>query len=666
MPKNLSTVAISAGGTLVFCRDYKFKSFQSIEIGPQQASFEFGEKQGHSCFAMYQYDVVDNKALYSYCSFENQQAFIEHIFVPEPSKKPPYESCFFELIRETARVKEYYDLEWTPKSCDRESLLKEESQIFATFLDAIKKVRCQEYLTAANFLVLSASSFDAKKGSLHIIGSTIFQNNFKHLHNFAINGLRPYLMETNNSLEHIIDWGVYTRNRNFRCIGQHKRNDPNRILLPAEWHIASLHANPVDFFVCLPQNNNNDDDLLMDKRWMVSSTAKNRYLGHNHAKYDSYVEKKYEGLLENHMLFETFCLMFQNVFYFVPCGPFAARLVRKKNSNVQDASSNDNCLICRRRHDNENGFLWKNNQNVIMFKCYRENTPIAVNATVFHSITSGETSQKIIKEKDSKKSDLESSPNSDSVSNSELDTTSTLSFTLKTISEKQSVLKAPALNRWDRYISGLITKKCIFSLKSQPSAQDKKECAEIITHHVYCINKTKVLCRNIITGELEIILDQAFAVLVLQKINEFGTQKINLYFTKTQPASSDKKWYIAKNRGPIVGIGFISEATVAVCNIIPPEDNLEEYGQPITKSHKMADFCQIGHIYTALNFSNQKKLYIEIQSDSSEKTWVYINKKEVWAVKIFRHFERGPLSSLYKPLRFIFRGKNTEITLVEL
>lgn len=222
------------------------------------------------------------KDTYSYGSYKNVNIFCNYL---KDRIRNNRKCCFFEQLEENTPVYECYDLDW-----DLELLT--ENDVLSLFFDIRSSFRKGPHLysrdlritTATRITDLDKSTFDPKsnkildidkvpvtsclpmdskntiaapgnivvsKGSLHIVVKSRYAfKNVVHLGSF-MDVFRLYwehMVGGNEQLVNVIDWGIYTKNRQMRTVYSCKQMS-NRPLLPYRGHGYSRDAPVEDFFI---------------------------------------------------------------------------------------------------------------------------------------------------------------------------------------------------------------------------------------------------------------------------------------------------------------------------------------------------------------------------------------------------------------------------------
>ncbi|KAF9910909.1 hypothetical protein BX616_010754 [Lobosporangium transversale] len=327
-----------------------FYSQKQQGLRPQAASFKRADEAQNTFLVAHQFKLnSEGKPLWAFGSYKNLQSFLEC------TKYVPATECFFfEQIRDGTSCWEYYDLEWDPSKTE-----DTEETIFSDFLQQ-RNAFCLEYeVLASECRILSASN--AEKGSMHIIlsGSGFkFRDNTCHMKNFMD---AFHLMVKEHPLSKHIDWIVYTKNRNFRCINSAKRHDPTRVLRPAIWHNASCSAPESEFFVT---NVSADATDIVHCHLAASKGARNKVpqvQGSEQDQDQEQNEKLPPSVIKaiNTMLANMDCL-----------SQFKIGESHNNRMHLKRIRSG-HCQICNRIHDNDNAYVTIADQGKVYLHCYR-------------------------------------------------------------------------------------------------------------------------------------------------------------------------------------------------------------------------------------------------------------------------------------------------------
>lgn len=331
----------------------KYGARYFLSQSPQSKSYKYGEDKGNNFYVAHQYKIGD-KLQFSYASYEDVKTFIEHYDLV-----PDNELYFFEQIKESGKCFEYYDIEWEHTSHSQKLLEQDEEKTFREFLDMRNAYNKKYSIDDTHCRILSASSIEKNKGSLHIIISKSgysFQNNHIYMKEFMRKFKRFINDHDENSiLLSRIDWLVYSRNRNFRCIRSKKCSEKSRPFVKAKWHTESSQGNDIDFFVT---NTLDDDNVIYVK--IDEEVERSRRL-------KSYI---YQKLSDNNV--EVPCDIIHEIFNrSVYTDQYILADSNNKTIFRLQRIKKGYCAICKREHNSDNAYLTLSRSGTVYFNCYR-------------------------------------------------------------------------------------------------------------------------------------------------------------------------------------------------------------------------------------------------------------------------------------------------------
>lgn len=148
------------------------------------------------------------------------------VFLKWMMSLPAFQRRFYELIRETDIVAEFYDIDCAMENTSIEEMNALSIDMIEEFLDARNEIITDQMLSRKDIIVLSAHT--PTKLSLHIISKrTYYDNNI-------IQGLVAhdiYQCINQRDCKFNIDTSVYTKNRCFRMYKNHKFDKRNDLIL---------------------------------------------------------------------------------------------------------------------------------------------------------------------------------------------------------------------------------------------------------------------------------------------------------------------------------------------------------------------------------------------------------------------------------------------------
>ena len=215
--------------------------------GSQQKCFNANKDK--TFFLMHQKEIECGKSTNTYTAFNNITEYLNYNKKEEGRMK-----CDYELIKENQECIEYYDID---ALTDIEGIFKNktEEEIVEDFILArleYQEEMLSEYnipLRRKDFYITSTPDPKQKKVSLHIYirNGYKFKNNNIHLKNF-VKDFKEYCEVENKCVE--IDMSVYSKNRCFRLINNHKFNQPERVCKA----ITNVNKDIKNFFAVYIEN----------------------------------------------------------------------------------------------------------------------------------------------------------------------------------------------------------------------------------------------------------------------------------------------------------------------------------------------------------------------------------------------------------------------------
>ncbi|KAF9407786.1 hypothetical protein BGZ94_002559 [Podila epigama] len=325
--------------------------------GPQARCHEQGGLNSHEFFV-----AIDGPSKNEYASYKDSSVFLE-MYAGIPDSK----RCFFEQIREGQACSEYYDIDWAlGQATDRDELQRLEKQVFAVFLRMRNQHAPKYAVDSEHCRVLSASK--DMKLSLHIIiPKYVFLNN-RHLKTFML-AFRETWRSAHNDMDmallEYIDDGVYSKNRLMRILGSCKFKDLHRPLLQAAWHLPSIVAKDMEFLITNIGSDHVKVNFSEQEVAMVQAPVPSR----------SQIRRQ-EGIQSDapeHIVDAVRAKFIQT--------PHASQFELKCGIDSQGIrldlrrTVSGHCVVCKREHNRENGFLSINQFDAISLHCYRSSSP---------------------------------------------------------------------------------------------------------------------------------------------------------------------------------------------------------------------------------------------------------------------------------------------------
>jgi hypothetical protein len=206
--------------------------------------------------------AFDTKASKTFASYASLEALYDALFNPTLRTLPPtLHNTAYEIISDLRPCWPHFDVEWT----DAENGARDEKQTLSTLVDFIisHMKHCYPFACSSlskDDLRVCRSRKQEKKRSFHmtITGKVAFENNAEHLNAFVQSLYRKAVLEiveNNNNRRDalvsiffdrkhpcykritsgggwIVDDRIYSKNRQFRCPGSVKLEDPSRGLYP--------------------------------------------------------------------------------------------------------------------------------------------------------------------------------------------------------------------------------------------------------------------------------------------------------------------------------------------------------------------------------------------------------------------------------------------------
>lgn len=172
----------------------------------------------------------------TYSGFKDHQDFLDW----REKDGKDYADNFYEQI--TGECYEYYDIDgrfdFTNFQDENGNPFSEE-RIIENFMDAREDFQIEEYpdipLKRKDFLVKITPDAKKEKFSAHIIIRNGFKFKNSHTHLKIFTKTFKEWCDVNSYKKVCFDKAVYTKNRNFRMLNNHKFNQPERVARKAEW-----------------------------------------------------------------------------------------------------------------------------------------------------------------------------------------------------------------------------------------------------------------------------------------------------------------------------------------------------------------------------------------------------------------------------------------------
>lgn len=187
----------------------------------------FKENKDKKCFLMYEQEISPGKKTNTYFAFRDLTAFREW----RRGEGKIYNKCWYELIKEGQPCIEYYDID---ARTDKPGIFegKTQEEIAEEFIRARLEYQ-EEMLSDKNiplrkehFLITSTPGKGKVSLHIYIRNNYYFENNHIHLKDF-VNSFKEYCEVEQLPID--IDMSVYSRNRAFRLINNHKYGQENRV-----------------------------------------------------------------------------------------------------------------------------------------------------------------------------------------------------------------------------------------------------------------------------------------------------------------------------------------------------------------------------------------------------------------------------------------------------
>ena len=214
--------------------------------GSQQRCFD--ENKDKSFFLMHQMELENGNHTNTYSGFLSINAYLKYV-----KKNNERMSCDYELIKEGQECIEYYDID---ARTDIQGVFKDktEEEIMEDFIEARLEYHTEmlgEYnipLRRKDFYITATPGLNKVSLHIYIRNGYKFKNNHIHLKKF-VNGFREYCKIEGKPVD--IDMSVYSRNRCFRLINNHKFGQPERICSA----ITNTNTNIKNFYARYIENN---------------------------------------------------------------------------------------------------------------------------------------------------------------------------------------------------------------------------------------------------------------------------------------------------------------------------------------------------------------------------------------------------------------------------